>query len=601
MRAEVRTSMKQTALSVALSLLAGAACAGPLGWLWAPDPRAVFESRHDVRTFSDLARWPAAAGRFENDGFVPCTSGAWAESGWCLPPGRSGTIRYVLPETALGRAALARLFFFTRDPAATQRLRVFRAHEAAPRLTVDGRYFADARLDLSAALAGEGGPLVLSFEGANPTDHPDVMLQHLEMRVFAEALPPLPSTWPVVLALAILMACWLPVVSWRRLVPLAAVLLVGAALRYQALQRVVFLPLDWDAVGYLQYARQMTLAGAAGFYSAAFGNREPFFIAVVKAFLSLFGDGETRVRLASLTASLLVITLVHRVAGKLFGRALAVIGALLVAVSLPMVRESVRGLRLETELSLLLLFVDAGFLSAWSTVYRRALLVGVIGGALVLTRTTYLVTAAPLAAWAMIRAARPIQWGAAGLALAVMLVLQVPHRWSMWQRHGNAFWDTSVYGQWNANLEFAGQPGFLSKEETWQDAGRGRPMSYGQYLFGLHSVREVAVGTLRGLWKAIRHMDLVAFHRGVARAIGVNLAFADWLFQALGLLGLLLLLVNASLRWVPLTFLALLLPITFLYDRGLIEPWRHTYQAFPWMVLGALSVMAMGRRAWSRR
>ncbi|MBI2094304.1 MAG: hypothetical protein HYT88_06260 [Candidatus Omnitrophica bacterium] len=122
-------------------------------------------------------------------------------------------------------------------------------------------------------------------------------------------------------------------------------------------------------------------------------------------------------------------------------------------------------------------------------------------------------------------------------------------------------------------------------------------MSYREYLFQLHTLPEVFTGTVRGFWKMVRHMELVAFHRAVARRIGISLNWADWCFQILGLAGLLVAAWRRPLRWIPLTFAALLLPIAFLYDRGILEPWRHIYQAFPWMVLSAL-VIAAGFNPW---
>ena len=486
--------------------------------------------------------------------------------------------------------ALAIVFFFRRDPTAHTRLLVWREGDATVRLSFEDTDFTDTRLDLSSVLTGDGGRVVLSFEGDNPTDAPDVVVQYFESRLFAEPLPAPPSLPSMVLAAFALGMCFLPLASWRRLLPVWAILTLGFALRYYALTQVLFLPLDWDTVGYHHLAKQMALFRDPGFFSARFGDREPLFILVVKAVLRLLGDSETHVRLVSFFGSLIVVLLTYRVGTRMFGDRLGLLGAFVMAITLPLVRESARGMRLELELMLLLVWVEAAFLSTVRSWWLRGGLSGCLAGLLSLTRVTYLVTLAPLLPFAMVHGKVRRPWMAAGFALLLLGSLQLPHRWNLYRLHGDLFWDVGQHAQWNAEVEFTGQPGPASRREMGS-APQGSPLSYGEYLFGLHTVPEVAVGTVRGFWKTIRHMEVVAYHRGVARLTGVNVAFADAVFQVAGILGLLLAFARPAFRWIPVTFLVLLLPISFPYDRGVIEAWRHTYQAFPWILFGALLVL----------
>ncbi len=101
----------------------------------------------------------------------------------------------------------------------------------------------------------------------------------------------------------------------------------------------------------------------------------------------------------------------------------------------------------------------------------------------------------------------------------------------------------------------------------------------------------------------VRHMEIIAFHRTVARRTGFQLAVVDYGFQCVAALGLLWAATRSAFRWLPLTFLALSVPIAFLYDRGVLEPWRHIYQTFPWMLFGLLFFLwscAQMLRSWLR-
>jgi len=587
MRATLKRWGWRVGVSLGLLGLIGSVFARELGFFVAPDPKVLLEVRDDIRLYDDLSRWPPGYGRFENEGFVPCLSGAYTDSGWCLAPGTQGTLRYRLPLVSEARGLLLRLFFFRRSPEAHNRLLVFREGHDAPRLTFENVYFAEKRLDCSSVLTGEGGGVVLSFEGDNPSQQPDVILQAVELRFFAEPVPTPPALSTMSLAVLALGLCLLPLGTWRRLLPLWMILTLGFALRYHVLTEALFFPEDWDALGYHQFANKMNLFSDTGFFSAQFGTREPFFVLIVKSVLWLLGDSETHVRLVGLFGSLLAIGLTYRLGTKLFGSWLGALSAGTMAITLPLVMHSVRGLRLEVELCLLLLVLEVLFVRRFRSVWLQAGLAGCLAGILGLTRATYVMTLVPLLL-ATFLMQRPRNIGACVLSLALLLGLQVPHRLNMARLHGDPFWESSQHLRWAANFEFAGQPGFPSQLDMWRDPGKGDGLSLGEYLFGLHTVQDVTSGTLRGLWKIITHMQIVAFYRGVERLTGLNLVSVDVGFQIMGVLGLLVALMTPGSRWIPLSFLLLLLPISFFYDRGNLEPWRHTYQAFPLFLFAGL-------------
>jgi glycosyltransferase involved in cell wall biosynthesis len=103
----------------------------------------------------------------------------------------------------------------------------------------------------------------------------------------------------------------------------------------------------------------------------------------------------------------------------------------------------------------------------------------------------------------------------------------------------------------------------------------------------------------------IGRMQVIAFTRGVERLVGVNLAWVDAVFQAAGVAGLLLAGLLPGWRWLPVSFVGLLLPLGFQYDIGVLERWRQIAQAFPLFAFAAclpaarLADLVRGRRALS--
>lgn len=556
----------------------------------APDPQILLDVRDDIRGYPDLAAWPPEFGRFESEGFVHCASGAFTDAGWCLPPGTQGTLRYTVPTPPGAKGMLARMNFYKKQPGAHATLRIWREGGGEPFVFRDV-YFADTRLDLSSVLDQPGGDVVLSFEGENPGPQPDAVVQYFELRLFAQPPPAPPSKALMGLAVFALGLCALPLVGGRRLLPLWAIVTLGFLVRYHFLTQVLYLHLDFDTLGYHQLAHKMKLFSETGFFSAQFGEREPLFLLVVKGALGLLGDSETHVRLVSFFASLGVILMSERVGRRLFGLTLGLLAALMVAVSLPLARESVRGMRLEVELVLLLAFIEIAFLAKFRSIWVRAVLAGVLGGALTHMRATYLVglSLPMLLAFA---SRKPRGWAAAALAFGLMAAILFPHRLNGYRLTGDWNWDKN--GRHWANLEFAGQPGYPSKQEAWAHpggVGEKDKMDPFVYYFKLHTPWQIIEGNARGLWKLFRRLELVGFHRGVQRLTGVNLAPVDILFQGLVLIGLLLALAR-KWWWLPLTALSLLAHVAFLYDRGLVEPWRHTYHVFPLAVFSALLCIA---------
>jgi hypothetical protein len=75
----------------------------------------------------------------------------------------------------------------------------------------------------------------------------------------------------------------------------------------------------------------------------------------------------------------------------------------------------------------------------------------------------------------------------------------------------------------------------------------------------------------------------------------------DLLFQALALAGFLLALCLPGYRWITLTFLLVEFPPAFLYDRELVEPFRHTYAVWPLVLFAATLPLVVSGLVIARR
>jgi len=557
-------------------------------FLFEKDPKLIAEVTENFN--HGVVRRPEAV---ENHGFVA------GPKGWELLPKAKGSLLYRAPSPlGPGQGAFLSLFFYRPSPEVQNALK----------LSLDGGktfspiarnvHLLGTRIDLTPYLSS-GGAFQLLFEAENDSPSPVLVLDKMDLRIF-EGRPTLPPS-PLRMTLAFLafgFSFVLLTPHWKRALPLLLILSLGFFLRILNLERVIYSTLDPDAQGYRVYAERITLFGENGFYSANFSIREPFFLLVAKAFFQLFGPSDTHLRFVSLFLSLVAILLTYRLASGLFGHGLGLLSALGMALNLPLIVESGRGLRLELEMVLLLLFCHVGFVKREMVPLPRFLLLGLIGGLIVLTRSSYLPGLFLLLIVAAFTHEGPLKRSAllGSLAVLLMILLFVPHQYMIYKRHGDLFWDANLHTRWYANLEFGGKPGFPSREELEKDAYAGPKLAYAEYLFKLHTPAEAIIGTLRGSLKIIAGMDLVGYRKPAAALLGFDPGWVDHGVTALGASGLLLALFLPGFRWLPFTFPALTFPVAFLYDRGLTEPYRLTMQAFPFFLLMGLLTLRSGWR-----
>lgn len=555
-----------------------------LTW-FAPVWRSLAAPRPEIEHISDE--------NFANGATEPAASldpgaGFVSPDGWCVRQRTASSAVYRLTPRETGvLSRIAAWFYLPEGGGNLIELSLDGGRTFVP--LARNTHHAGSGLSIPEELQRPAAALALRFTVENPSPDQFLGLDKLVL-VFADGVTP-PVAARGELLLAFLVAGAGIAVLWPN--PAAAlvsllILAAGVSLRYDALRLALDRPLDPDAQVYRLMAMRMDLFSSdLGFYSASFNEREPVFVLASHAFFGLTDGSQFHLRLLTVVLSVCLIWVAMRlsrsVAGPIAGWAIGI----LVALNGPLVAESVRGLRLEAETIVWLAWLGLAFVWRAPKGWGAPVALGMLGGGLLLLRSSYmpvLVLLAILAAWqrggTLWRRA-----ASAALTIALMAALVAPHRLSMYERRGDAFWDTTMYARWLANFEFAGQPGYPSIEALQVDGYQGPAITYGEYLFGLHTPAELVTGTARGYGKILRHMDGALAPEGPASArVSAGLRVA---VPVLGIIGMLLALFTPRHRWLPISFVLVLGPAAFLFDRALLEHYRHTYQAFPLLLLAA--------------
>jgi hypothetical protein len=385
-------------------------------------------------------------------------------------------------------------------------------------------------------------------------------------------------------------------------------------------------PLDPDAYVYRLYADSFEWwpFSGHGLFSGNFSEREPLFPLVVHAYFQVLGSSDFHVRVVSVTLSIAVVVLSVVAARRLLGWPAALLVGFMLALSGPLIQESVRGLRLELEMVVLLLLYMALDRSPSRRPLLHAIVVGAIGAAMVLTRTYYLPIFVAAVLLSFLVRYRP-SWrtiGLVGTAVIIMLAAEGAHRVGLYEHHGDAFFDTAGYNRWNANVErFAigrplPHPELFPTAQQYQELGPyfGPKISTTQYLLVIHSPLEFVRDSLAGARAEFDTIDGTtvlaqkATHftalRGRIGAVAARTALrVDLATRWLILLGLMALVVRAwrrpHLALIPLMVISWLGLTAFLFDHSLLERYRHTWQTMPlaliagaWLLQSAVVVVS---------
>ncbi len=340
-------------------------------------------------------------------------------------------------------------------------------------------------------------------------------------------------TWPpergtawIVAGLAL--ACWAVRARERSIRSERAAALVTAAVYAALVQRWGLLAdaarfgAEPDVLEYVRLARDL----GSPFDT---GHREPLWIWLIAAIGPLF-SGALAPRVLSIACSLGLLVAIHRLGARLFGPRTAVAAVLAMASADWLAWNSVRGYRFEATALLGTVLALACMVEKRTT--RTDLAAGALAGALLLVRLACAPFTLVLLALAWWRGGRTLL----RLVPLVLLpaVLVAPHLVHAAREFANPFEAIDRHARYYRNFEFAGTPGYPSREEVEREAYGGPPVSFGAYLFGMHSVGQLARsqldGTVELLWGTMAERQY--YRDGRLRQLLACIGLALWVLNA---------------------------------------------------------------------
>jgi hypothetical protein len=327
-----------------------------------------------------------------------------------------------------------------------------------------------------------------------------------------------------------------------------------------------------DPINYLAYAREMRT-----FYQPHV--REPVFLATTRLGLWALDDQDAGLSLASAAGSMLAIFATYLLGAALISPAGGLACAAILAIEYEAIIWSVDGWRDDT-------FMALSVLAAWAIVllrsrvsFGRALLVGVAGGLVCLTRITAIAFLLPALVWLVVDGPRQdwrVRARHGALAFAIMAAIVAPYLISCAIASGDPLLAVNYHTTYYRFAE--GLP---------TDA----PMGALDYIAGKFARSPVATADTAAVglfvhpfmskWNGLRvwapHLDTVL--RAAAAA-----GLLAWFFTGAG--RLLLVIVVTSL-----------LPYAFTWNVGGGSEWRFTMHVYAFYIVAAVHAMAVAGRA----
>jgi hypothetical protein len=461
----------------------------------------------------------------EREGFVPDRQGLQ------LLPASSGKVVFAF-EKQDHQGCLLRVWFYGDRGGERPNTITIIPDGGSPFRLAENENHVGAVFDLSTRLQGYGRFLI-SFEAENHAPFPARVLDAVEVvagraEQVQPSLPDLPKMLGLLLAAyVIIVLLFSKSIHHDRKISRVLILLImllAVYLRWNELVRVSGTMLDEDARGYYGYAQKIELAGDHGFYSAQFEKREPLFLFLVKLFFALFGVSATHLRFVSFAFSLVAIYLTYRIGREWFHASAGLIAAFILSVHPYLIQLSARGLREEWFAALLLLFLYGGYIRSSLNAWVRAVVSGLIAGGILLTRSECFPMIAIILLLYPLLIGKKWNYAMAALALVLSLSLWLPHQYGIYKQHGDFLYTANQYARFYANREFAGKPGFPTREEI-----RTKGMYYGpkitplDYYWNLHTPGQLVDGSLVGFIKINLRMPF-SFIAGRGNAETVNYA-----------------------------------------------------------------------------
>ncbi|HOE13066.1 MAG TPA: glycosyltransferase family 39 protein [bacterium] len=340
-----------------------------------------------------------------------------------------------------------------------------------------------------------------------------------------------------------------------------AALVLGTGLRVDAWAHTAYAPLGQDVGPMVGMARD-----THRFYDS--GLREPLWVNIAKLSTTLLHTEDSwAVSLPFLLISLAWMPAVYFIGGSIFNRRLSLCSVWLVAVNRSLVYYATRGMRVE--LYGLLLFLVIGFVcSRVELDGKRTVALALSIAAMCLTRLNGLILGIYFLAVLIIT--RRLHWLRVLFVFAVIMGAMSPYLIYAKRKYGHADYMLRMNATWTLNMEFAGQPGFPTKEEIATDACVGKKITFTQYLFEYHTVAQVIKFYLIGLAKATlgQHASYVHYTPG-----------GPWWILCF-IVGCLACLFRPQRAWLVLHYIVSLHAVPIMIGSVNLD-WRHVLSIYP--------------------
>lgn len=290
---------------------------------------------------------------------------------------------------------------------------------------------------------------------------------------------------------------------------LAVILLFSFRQKIILLQEYSSKTLDPDAVHYRYIADHMQ----SPIDTEA---REPLFIWLAKGMFLVFGSSDLNLRILTLILSMVCVILLFFLALRLFNPFVAIFATFLYGTNYWFSYSGVRGLRHELYTLIFLLLawvliprvrekspngneVPNGPLSAESAGKSPVtwLWVGILGGLAFLSNLGFFSVMFALIVFFGIKKKWRIPHIFLSLFLALLMVS--PYLVHCRVKYGEIFYANNMIARGMRNREFAGKPGFPTKMEVKENLYRGSQIKMSQFIFKLHSPKEILRRSAYGL------------------------------------------------------------------------------------------------------
>ena len=247
-------------------------------------------------------------------------------------------------------------------------------------------------------------------------------------------------------------------------------------------------PLAPDVIFYMNLAKDWTPLSFWG------GLREPLWPALLAIPVHLFGPSSLIPRVLGVLGFVLLTIAMQLLVRRLFGVGWAFLVGFLCAASPWLIFQSAFGLREETSAALVALFALGMVGSPWTG--RRAVALWALAGISGMLRWDTVIIMVPTLLVAYI-AYRPQWWSWVAGPLAFGLIV-LPLLAGNYQQTGDPFFHSNIHARFFRNIEFKGQPGFPTVAEVEQNGFAGPPITWTQYLLGLHTPKQLVVRSIHG-------------------------------------------------------------------------------------------------------